>query len=152
MSAKKDRRAKIVSKVEGGTVSTQEELLKSLKKEGVTCTQATLSRDIKELGIVLVPSQAGHKYQLMGSLVPPMNMDTLAGKFSSSATGVRHAGNLVVVRTTPGEASGLARLIDGMNMKEVLGTIAGDDTFLVVVDDKKSVPKVLAIIEKGMNL
>lgn len=143
MKEKRMRQDMIVEIIKDQSVSTQDELLGYLCRKGIRYTQATLSRDIKELGVILVPSAEGHRYCLPSSPSAPVTPAGLAEKFRASVTSVRHAGNQVVVKTLPGEASGTARLIDGLNMDEVLGTIAGDDTFLIIAKSKKAVSKIL---------
>lgn len=146
MKEKLERQSKIAGIIKGQPVYTQEELLKYLKQKGIKVTQATLSRDIQEMGVLQVPGPDGRHYQLPAAPTTPITSAELTRRFGGCVTDVKHTGNLVVVKTLPGEASGTARLIDGLNLPDVLGTIAGDDTFMIVVKNKQSVKKALETI------
>lgn len=122
-------------------------MLRRLKHNGIRVTQSTLSRDIHEMGIIQVPGLSGRYYQMPSAANVPVAPAELIRRFGGYVATIKHAGNLIVVTTLPGEASGAARLVDCLNLKEALGTIAGDDTFLIVVDDKKSVNKILKILK-----
>ena len=148
MKEKLARHSKITLIIKKCSVSTQEELLKHLRQKGINITQATLSRDIAEMGIILVPGPSGRHYWLPSATAVPVTSAELSRRFVNDVTDIKHNGNLIVVKTLPGEASGTARLIDGLNMSEILGTIAGDDTFLIVVKNKQAVNKILSQIKK----
>ncbi|MBI1895800.1 MAG: ArgR family transcriptional regulator [Acidobacteria bacterium] len=109
-------------------VRTQEQLLRELKAMGVEATQVTLSRDIRELGLVKTPDG----YAQVSRVAPGPSLATIAAE---AMTGARTAQNLVVVKTLPGHASSLASAIDHEEWPEVVGTIAGDDTVLVIAPD-----------------
>jgi len=119
------RKAKVVSLVESGVIHSQSDLVKELKRAGYRVTQATASRDLEEIGAVR--GSAG--YQLPGnsddSLTRVLSIDNLI-------LSVEASGNLVVVRTPPGGAQLLASNLDHSGLKSIIGTIAGDDTVLVV--------------------
>lgn len=143
MKEKLERQSKISQIIKEQPVYTQDELLKYLKQKGIRVTQATLSRDIQEMGMLQVPGPDGRHYQLPAATTTPITSTELTRRFGGYVTDVKQAGNLVVVKTLPGEASGTARLIDGLNLPDVLGTIAGDDTFLIIAKNKQSIKKVL---------
>ena len=148
MKEKLTRQAAIAKIIKKHQVFTQDGLLKHLKHAGIRVTQATLSRDIQEMGIVQVPGLSGRYYQLPSAAnIPRWSGAELIRRFNGYVATIKHAGNLIVVTTLPGEASGAARLVDGLNFREVLGTIAGDDTFLIVVDSNKSVNKILKTLK-----
>lgn len=111
-------------------IHTQEELAGELKKLGVEATQVTLSRDIRELG--LVKTQDGYR-QMRDSAAGP-DLAVMAAEFLND---VRVAQNLVVLKTSPGHANSLAVVLDHEQWAEVVGTIAGDDTILVVTPDNQ---------------
>jgi transcriptional regulator of arginine metabolism len=127
------RQGQILKLVRSHRLHTQEELAAALRLEGISATQVTLSRDIHELGLV----KTGDGYsQTPGPSAPPAPaFDSVAREFLLD---VRLAQNLLVLRTPPGHASALASALDHANWPEVAGTIAGDDTVLVVAPDSKT--------------
>ncbi|MDI6732439.1 MAG: arginine repressor [Planctomycetota bacterium] len=144
MKDKLSRQEKIARIIKEHKISNQAVLLKYLLKEGIKITQATLSRDLKEMGIILTLD--GHYYHLPSVITAPVTSAQLHRHFGSYVTDIKYSGNLIVVKTLPGEASGAARLVDGLTLNEVLGTIAGDDTFLIVSKNKQSVPKIMSFL------
>ena len=119
------RRAKVVALVESGVIFSQLDLVKELKKLGFKVTQATASRDLEEIGAV----RGSDGYRLQNS-----SDDSLARVLTNEQLilSVEASGNLVVVRTPPGGAQLLASNLDHSGLKSIIGTIAGDDTVLVV--------------------
>lgn len=129
------RRAKAVTLIKAGVVHSQSDLVKLLKKAGFDVTQATASRDLEELGAVRSRGGSGELiYQLGtsadGSIARSMPLP------SDLILSVESSGNLAVVRTPPGGAQFLASSLDNSGLENIIGTIAGDDTVLVV--SKKS--------------
>lgn len=114
----------------------QAALLRTLRRRGLRAAQATLSRDLREIGAVRVRTASGaFRYDVPAAgaaVAAPRNK--LRTLFRSLVTGVRGTGALVLVRTSPGNAAGIASLIDALGHPHILGTVAGDDTILVVVD------------------
>jgi len=125
---KRQRQQEILKLVRGRHIHTQEQLASALHEVGIETTQVTLSRDIRELG--LVKTTAG--YQEIGSAVTSPDVFEVASEFLLDA---RVAQNLVVLKTSAGSASPLAVALDNANWPEVVGTIAGDDTILVILPD-----------------
>jgi transcriptional regulator of arginine metabolism len=119
------RRAKVISLVESGVIHSQSDLVNELKKSGYKVTQATASRDLEEIGAV----RGSNGYQLASS-----SDDSLARVLTTEnlILSVEASGNLAVVRTPPGGAQLLASNLDHSRLKSIIGTIAGDDTVLVV--------------------
>jgi len=129
------RQGQILKLIRSKNVFTQEDLAKELKSTyGIETTQVTLSRDIRELGLVKTPE--GYR-QLTPSQPGPV-LATVAGDFLRDA---RTAQNLVVLKTSPGNANALAVALDKEEWPEVVGTIAGDDTILVVAPDAATANK-----------
>src|SRR5271163_62987 len=123
------RQGQILKLIRSKRILTQEELASELKHaSGIQTTQVTLSRDIRELG--LLKTSDGYR-QLAPSTAGP-DLGTLAGELLQD---VRMAQNLVVLRTSPGNANALAAVLDKEEWPEVVGTIAGDDTILVITPD-----------------
>ena len=117
-------------------VETQEQLLQELQAAGFTSTQATISRDIKELRIVKELTSFGiYRYTTSSRDVPGTFSDRLNTIFRECVTSYDYAQNLVVIHTLPGLASAAASAVDAMGMSVVLGTLAGDDTVVVIMRD-----------------
>lgn len=125
------RHGQILKLIRNQAISTQEGLAAELEKQGVHTTQVTLSRDIRELGLVKTPD--GYRQIAPQSIGP--DLATIVAEFLSD---VRIAQNLLVLRTSPGHASTLAIALDQEEWPEIAGTIAGDDTVLVIAPDKKT--------------
>lgn len=121
--------------IEGEVILTQESLLKKLKGKGIICTQATLSRNLRQLGVSRVPDgKGGYRYALAGGKRP----DSGPGITMNIVPVIRElveAKGLMVIRTIPGSASSTAYYIDNAGRYEIAGTIAGDDTILVIPRD-----------------
>lgn len=133
---KSQRQAKILEIISTKNVATQEELLEQLKKEGFRGTQATISRDIKELRIVKELTTLGtYRYTTSSDEVGGTFTARMNTIFRESVTNFDYAQNIVVVHTLPGLASAAGSAIDAMNLNVVLGTLAGDDTVFVVMRD-----------------
>lgn len=115
-------------------VHSQEELLKQLKQKGFNLTQATLSRDLKALGVAKVPHPAGgYIYAIPGQGDQAQTSEQIRVNYLADGfRDLRFSGNLAVLRTLPGYASSFAAVIDRANTWEILGTVAGDDTILII--------------------
>ncbi len=111
-------------------------------------TQATLSRDLSEIGVVKIRKGSGYYIYKISSELSGM-AHALRNKFINFVREIKTTGNLVVIKTPPGEAQGVARAIDLAEIKHILGTVAGDDTILVVVEDPQSAR---VIYKKFQNL
>ena len=136
---KSQRQAKIVEIISNRNVETQEQLLQELQNAGFRCTQATISRDIKELRIVKELTSFGtYRYCAATSEVGGSFSNKLNTIFRECITGFDYAQNIIVVRTMPGLASAAASAIDAMNMSVVVGTLAGDDTVMIVMRDNNA--------------
>lgn len=128
----KAERLLIIEKlIEGENISSQEELLKKLKRKGVDITQATLSRNLRQLGVGRIADGAGgYRYMLPGRQAPLNNGIKL--NVIPVITDLVDAKDLMVIKTLPGNASNTALFIDNAGRYEIAGTIAGDDTILVI--------------------
>ncbi len=122
------RQGQILKLIRGRRVHTQEELAQALKEIGVPATQVTLSRDIRELGLAKTPE--GYR-QLTPEPAGP-DFPSLAAEFVQD---IRVAQNLMVLKTSPGNANTVAVALDRQRWPEVVGTVAGDDTILVILPD-----------------
>ena len=128
------RQQAILDIIQAGPVFSQEELAVRLREEGIASTQATLSRDLKALRISKIPGE--------GYVVPARGR-SLSSDFSSGILRIQFSGNLAVIRTRPGLANAVAIVIDSQMVFPVLGTIAGDDTILLILRDGSSPNEVL---------
>ena len=136
---KSKRQAKIMEIISNRNVETQEQLLQELQSAGFRSTQATISRDIKELRIVKELTSFGtYRYTASTGDTPGTFSSKLNTIFRECITGFDYAQNIIVVRTMPGLASAAASAIDAMNMSVVVGTLAGDDTVMIVMRDNNA--------------
>lgn len=131
MLQKKKRQEQILEIIEKQDIQTQEELICKLREAGYDVTQATVSRDIRELNLIKGTSAGGvYRYTV------PKNPDAAPPKFNSALTesiiSVDYAGNIMVIKTFPGLANAVAACVDSLKLAEILGCIAGDDTICVV--------------------
>lgn len=136
---KAQRQAKIMEIITAQNVETQEQLLALLQKEGFRATQATVSRDIKELRIVKELTSLGtYRYSAANMETPGTFSTRLNTIFRECVTGFDYAQNIIVIRTLPGLASAAASAIDAMNFNMIVGSLAGDDTVMIVMRDNNS--------------
>ncbi len=133
------RHNKILELINSRDIDTQEELTELLNREGYSVTQATVSRDIKEMGLVKVSSdRRGYKYAMPNSADNRTPQNKHMQSFAMAVTGVQCALHTVVVKTYSGTAQGVAALIDSTFPDKMLGSIAGDDTILIITESEKS--------------
>ena len=136
---KSQRQAKILEIISTTNVETQEQLLQELEEAGFRSTQATISRDIKELRIVKELTNLGtYRYTTSNGEISGSFSARLNTIFRECVIGFDYAQNIIVIRTLPGLASAAGSAIDAMNMSMVVGSLAGDDTVMVVMRDNNS--------------
>ena len=137
------RQAMIREIVESQSIQTQEELAEALRAHGMVVTQATVSRDIKEMHLLKVLSDdGGYRYATMEKNEQGVN-DRLIRMLSDSVVEINSANNLIVIRTLPGSAHVAGEAVDSLHWAEILGTIAGDNTILVIVRSNDEVEAVI---------
>jgi transcriptional regulator of arginine metabolism len=129
MIPKKARQGRILGIARKRPVRSQEELSSLLKQEGIGVTQATLSRDIRELGLVKVRGS----YQLPGDVASIPSNDAVRRAFEQFVIQTGLSGNIVIIKTAPGNAHSVGVVLDAAQWPEVMGTIAGDDTIFVLL-------------------
>ena len=136
---KRARQAEILNVIRMMDVETQEQLLAELKLRGFTTTQATISRDIKQLRLVkeLAPS-GSYRYVAADRQVGKSSAGRLRNIFKEGVVSVEAAQNLVVVKTMPGLASAACSALDGMEIAGMVGSLAGDDTGMLIMRDSAS--------------
>ncbi|QDR80793.1 arginine repressor [Sporomusa termitida] len=126
-------------------IETQEDLAEALSKHGIDVTQATVSRDIKELMLIKVPTGDGrYRYAFPPEQNVIMSQARLERTFRDSIVAIDFSQNIVVLRTLPGTAQAVAYTIDYVKWPEIIGTVAGDDTIFVLVKPLEAVPQVIA--------
>ena len=131
---KNDRQAMILEIISRENIETQEQLLTRLQAQGVRCTQATISRDIKQLHLIKEPvGQAIYKYAVSGNRTKLNVAAKLRTIFRECIVSIDYAQNIVVVKTMPGLANGACSALDNMDMNDIVGSLAGDDTALLVM-------------------
>ena len=149
---KSQRQAKIMEIISNRNVETQEQLLQELQNAGFRSTQATISRDIKELRIIKELTSFGtYRYTTSSGETAGTFSSKLNTIFRECITSFDYAQNFVVIHTLPGLASAAASAIDAMNLSVVLGTLAGDDTVFVVMRDSNAAAAFSGEIKSLLN-
>lgn len=139
---KTQRHRAILEIVDNNAIETQEELAKVLGEHGFTVTQATVSRDIKELRLLKVLTDEGAYRYAVAEKAEQGLAERLRRVFAETVLTVDTAENLVVIKTLPGSAHVAAELVDTMRWQEVVGTLAGDNTIMVIVRTADVAPAV----------
>ena len=135
---KSKRQAEILRIIEEVDVETQDQLLAELRERGFTSTQATISRDIKELHLIKELTGYGtYKYAVSGRKTSMNIAGRLRTIFKEGVTSFDRAQNIVVLRTMPGLASAACAAIDGMEIGDLVGSLAGDDTAILIMRDNE---------------
>lgn len=134
---KYNRQSKILEIIERYEIETQEEIAEKLKELGMDVTQATVSRDIKELRLIKVMTEDGRYKYAPFSKSENVTSNKLLTIFSESYVSSDFANNIIVIKTLPGMAQASASAIDSLKWPDILGTIAGDDTIMVVCRGEK---------------
>ena len=136
---KNDRQTRILEIIEREPIDTQEQLQQRLLEEGVTCTQATISRDIKQLHLIKEPiGQGKYRYAVSVQRNRLNVADKLRTIFRESIISVDYAQNIVVIKTMAGLANAAAAALDSMSIPYMVGSLAGDDTAMLVMRDMES--------------
>lgn len=143
------RQAKILELIKEYRIETQEELQAKLKEYGYNVTQATVSRDIRELGIIKSEGDDGvYKYRAGKD----RERGEISGKFAlilrQAVSSVACANNLIVVKTYTGMGSAAGAAVDAMELSGVIGTLAGDDTLLIIAQDNQSAANIAGILNE----
>lgn len=142
------RQQMILEIINEETVTTQEELAMKLLDRGIKTTQATISRDIKELQLVKVPvGPDSYRYAQPQQVGPPQSDERLRRLLRENMIKMDFSENLVLIRTLPGAAQAVASALDHAGWKEVIGTVAGDDTILLIVKPRDVVEQVVERLE-----
>lgn len=149
---KSQRQAKILEIIANKNVETQEQLLAELQQEGFRGTQATISRDIKELRIVKELTSLGtYRYTTSVNEVGGSFSSRLNTIFKECVVNFDYAQNIVVIHTLPGLASAAGSAIDAMNLSVIVGSLAGDDTVVVIMRDTNAAASFCGEIKSLLN-
>lgn len=130
---KNSRQKKILELIEKYDIDTQELMIEKLKEAGINATQTTISRDIRELKLIKGISPSGVYRYVLPTVKRENNAPILNSALTESVTRIEAAGNIVVVKTYPGMANALAVCVDSLEKPHIIGSVAGDDTILLVV-------------------
>ncbi len=135
--ARNSRQSKILELISTNEIETQEELVSALKNANFDVTQATISRDIKELGLIKILSDSKkYKYAVVSSSVQALSNKCL-NIFKECVISVKSAMNLTVVKVIRGTAGMVSGLIDQLSLSQILGCTYGDDTVMVITSDEE---------------
>ena len=136
---KNDRQAMILEIISRENIETQEQLLSRLQERGISSTQATISRDIKQMHLIKEPVGRGvYKYAVSGNRTKLNFAEKLRTIFRESITSIACAQNIVVIKTMPGLASAACSALDNMDITYMVGSLAGDDTAFLLMQDADS--------------
>lgn len=145
------RQNKILELITNNEIETQEKLASLLRAQGFSVTQATISRDIKELQLVKVLSNSGkYKYAVSAQQDTPIS-DRFVKIFRETITSFASAKNLIVIKTLSGCGAAAGEAIDNISLPHIVGSIAGDNTLLLVVDDDSNVEEILSIFNNMLS-
>jgi transcriptional regulator of arginine metabolism len=148
MTSKKRRRQDAIRNIiKKKKVGTHAALLKELAAQGVKVNQPTISRDLREMGVIKVAKGLGRVVYQLPTEFEAVNYDEIQHKFQNLILDTKYTGNLILLRTFPGEAQGIAKALDNAAFSMILGTVAGDDTILLVIDNAAHVKRILALFD-----
>ncbi len=147
----KKRIKDIVHIISNKKISSQEMLIKELRLLGHNVAQSTVSRDLRDIRIIKKRNLQGEEFFVLDNNIvqerKTISIDKFISRARESIISSRRAGNIIVIKTYPGEAQGTAAILDQMNFSEILGTVAGDDTIICILEDKKSSEEFMDMIK-----
>ena len=148
---KYSRHSKILEIINKLEIETQEELAKALCDAGFNVTQATVSRDIKELRLIKVLTKEGrYKYATLKQNEASMS-ERFKKLFRDSVLSIDYAQNIIVIKTLVGAANAAAAALDALNLKDIVGSIAGDDTIFILIRNQENVKVAIDQLEELLN-
>lgn len=143
MSSKFKRQSKLKQILNTYAITSQEQVIKLLRSDNINVTQATLSRDFSDLGVIRKKTEFGIQYVLN----PDESGKQIAKLIGYEILSIQHSECMIVIRTLSGRAQGVAHYIDRLNNPDILGTIGGDDTVVVMPQSTEKIPSVIETIE-----
>lgn len=145
------RQQKILEIITIKEIDTQEELCEELNKCNFNVTQATISRDVKDLKLYKVAgTQKKYRYASFDSYVDSVT-NRMTNLFKECVLGIRSSNNFILVKTMRGNGSTVGVFVDSLNIEEILGSVAGDDTLLIIVDSNDHTQGVVEILKEYLN-
>jgi transcriptional regulator of arginine metabolism len=147
------RRQRIILEIiDEKPITTQSQLAEELLERGIKTTQATISRDIKELHLIKVPfGPESYRYARPQQMDPPQSFERMRRLFRENVVKHDFSENLILIKTLPGAAHNVAFAIDNSGWKELLGTVAGDDTILIIIKQRDAVCQVMERIDQMLR-
>ncbi|MGE5371543.1 MAG: arginine repressor [Solirubrobacterales bacterium] len=145
------RHMEIISIISSTNIATQDELCEALQRKGFDVTQATVSRDIRELKLIKAPGPNGYHYAMPGSATQTSSLEKMKRLFNDAVVSLDVSENLLVVKTLPGSAQPVASILDHAGIPEILGTVGGDDTVVVVAKPKEAAQMLLERFRAMIN-
>lgn len=142
------RQTEIIRLIEDEVIETQEQLIRRLNELGYSATQATVSRDIKELQLVKRTDENGIKRYARPSSIETSISKRFIRIFRDTIVSYNSAKNIIIVKTLSGCGNAAAEAIDCMNINHIVGSVAGDNTLLLVIEDDEYVPDIVKIFDK----
>lgn len=145
------RQQKILEIIANKEIDTQEELCDELNRQNFNVTQATISRDVKELKLYKVAGTSKkYKYASLESFDDSVT-HRMTNLFKGCVLGMNSANNLILVKTMRGNGSTVGVFVDSLKINEIIGSVAGDDTLLIVVDSNEHTPRVLELLKDYLS-
>ncbi|MBB5336379.1 arginine repressor [Pectinatus brassicae] len=145
------RHEKIKSIIENSVIETQEELAEALRNHHIEVTQATVSRDIKEMMLIKIPTDDGrYRYACPSDKKFFFSKNRMERLFHDSVVQLDFSENIIVIKTLPGTANAVASTLDYAKWPEIIGTVAGDDNIFIVIKPVSAVDKIMKKLEKFM--
>lgn len=151
MMGKNARQRRIVEIISRHDIDTQEELVAWLAEDGFSVTQATVSRDIRDLGLVKVMSPDGKKYRYQLQQPKDTKSERFLSVFRNTVLSIKAAENLIVVKTETGSANAAAETVDRLSLDGILGVIAGDNTIFAAVDTAANAAEIVKKLEEILH-
>ncbi|MCD7709148.1 MAG: arginine repressor [Clostridiales bacterium] len=151
MKSKAERQSEILSLVSENEIETQEELCERLNGEGFAVTQATVSRDIRELGLTKAPAPGGRQRYAAGADAAADMTGKYARVLREGFVSMDYAGNILVIKTVAGMGSAVGAAVDAMNLPGMIGSIAGDDTLMCVIRTQDAIMEIMRIIKLNLD-
>ena len=145
---KQRRQAKIIEIVENNDIETQDELLTKLTEAGFNTTQATISRDIRDINLTKVSVEGGRQKYALGKSAGRESINSYKQVLSTCILSMEAAENLIVIKTVSGMAMAVGAALDNLSINGLMGCIAGDDTLFLAVRSRELVKSVITTIER----
>ncbi len=148
---KNKRQEKILELIEKYDIETQEELTRMLQEEGFPVTQGTVSRDIRNLGLTKITGTNKKQKYVPLHKDNPKGPEKYRRVLAEGVLSIQYAGNILVLKTVPGMAMACAAAVDSLEIREIVGSIAGDDTIFCAIKEESMIDKVIEMLEPLIN-